>query len=349
MASLLELGGITPETHFFCNGTYEKTFPNGEQVMIRCLGKHGEVAPSEIIKYSCNAGAAYASDTVEREPFYKMLLSFGFGSITGLPFPGETNGVLQNYKYWSGRTKPTLAMGQEISVSAIQIAAAATVFANGGVLLKPNIVKKIVSPEGRIVKEFGREPVRNVISQETARSMLVMMERATEEGGTAWRALPNGVRMSSKTGTAQVPDPKTGTYSKDKFIASCISLFPSDDPEFIVYLVIENPKTSSIFGSRIAAPLVRDIAEQIINYRGIARSMDTMIEHSGTVIVPERKPIQLTDVVPDLTGTPKIDLLPLLEEKDITVIIEGEGWVVKQSPPPGTPLRQGMVLHLELR
>ncbi|HOV64693.1 MAG TPA: penicillin-binding transpeptidase domain-containing protein, partial [Spirochaetia bacterium] len=235
------------------------------------------------------------------------------------------------------------------SVSAIQIAAAATVFANGGVLLKPNIVKKIVSPEGRIVKEFGREPVRNVISQETARSMLVMMERATEEGGTAWRALPNGVRMSSKTGTAQVPDPKTGTYSKDKFIASCISLFPSDDPEFIVYLVIENPKTSSIFGSRIAAPLVRDIAEQIINYRGIARSMDTMIEHSGTVIVPERKPIQLTDVVPDLTGTPKIDLLPLLEEKDITVIIEGEGWVVKQSPPPGTPLRQGMVLHLELR
>jgi cell division protein FtsI (penicillin-binding protein 3) len=132
--------------------------------------------------------------------------------------------------------------------------------------------------------------------------MLVMMERATEQGGTAWRALPNGVRMSSKTGTAQVQDPKTGKYSEDRFIASCISVFPSDDPEIIVYLMIESPKTSSIFGSRIAAPLVRDIAEQIINYRGIARSMDTMIEHSGKVIVPERKRLNLGDVVPDFTG-----------------------------------------------
>ncbi len=349
IASILELGGINPESAFFCDGKYEKAFPNGEKVLIRCLGHHGEVGPAEIIKYSCNAGAGYASDTVEREPFYKMLLSFGFGSITGLPFPGETNGILQNYKYWSGRTKPTLAMGQEVSVSAVQVAAAATVFANDGVLLRPNIVKKIVSPEGRVLKEYGREPVRNVISPGNAHAMLVMMERATEQGGTAWRALPNGVRMSSKTGTAQVQDPKTGKYSEDRFIASCISVFPSDDPEIIVYLVIESPKTSSIFGSRIAAPLVRDIAEQIINYRGIARSMDTMIEHSGKVIVPERKRLSLGDVVPDFTGVPKIDLLPLLEEKNISVLIEGEGWVYSQSPAPGTPITKDLVLRLELR
>ena len=185
--------------------------------------------------------------------FYRMLLAFGFSSTAGLPFPGETKGILQNFRNWSGRTKPTITMGLEISVSAIQVANAATVFANDGTLLKPHIVKKIVSPEGRLITEFKREPVRNVISPENARTMLVMMEKATEAGGTAWRALPNGVRMSSKTGTAQIPDLATQKYSEDRFVASTISLFPSEDPEIITYLVIENPKTSSIFGSRIGS------------------------------------------------------------------------------------------------
>ncbi len=347
LSSLLDLHAITPEQQFACYGYYEKRLASGETIRIRDISSHGDLTPQQIIEYSCNAGAAYASDQTDGDSFYRMIARFGFGKPTGVPLQGETPGLLRPVSQWSARSKPTIAMGQEISVSAMQIMAAATAITNGGVLLKPLLVKKILSPQGSVVKEFGREPLWEVVSADTARAMLSWMETATLPAGTAHRAAIDGVRISAKTGTAQVASARTGAYSTSDFIASMIGIFPTDNPQLIVYVVVQNPKGQSYYGSQIAAPIFKDVATGLIDKLGIPRA--------GTRTAPAQPPagsarqVEIDAVMPDLTGTPKKLLLPLLLRKDISVTINGSGRVVSQSPPAGTKIATGTKVVLELR
>lgn len=348
IASFLQLQGITTEDTFLCNGYYEQTLPDGSTYRIHDLRSHGRVNPQLIIKYSCNVGAAYASERVDTRSFYRLLTLFGFGKKTELPLPGESSGILAKPDKWSMRSKPTIAFGQEISVSAIQMLSAATVFANSGLLLKPIIVSKIVSPQGKIIKKFNREPLREVVSPAIAREILEMMETAVQERGTARRGRIPGIRISAKTGTAQVADPKTGKYSEIDFIASYLGIFPTDDPQLIIYTVIHLPRGDNYYGSRIAAPVFKQTAENLISYLGITRDSDVTIEHSGTIHLKIPENIKIGSTMPDLTGTPKRLLLPLLNQSDIIVRILGQGYVARQSPAPGTDLKKGMTIVLEL-
>ncbi len=348
LASMMEIGGITQNSHFYCDGYYEKTFPE-ETVKINCLGIHGDVTPQTIIEYSCNAGAAYASDTVSVLDFYLKLSDFGFGTRTGLPLPGETSGLLKKPEFWSGRTKPTIAIGQEISVSAVQMITAATVLTNKGTLLKPHIVRKIVSPEGKLIKEFERTPVRNVLSPSVARAILDDMETATSPHGTARRLRVDGLRISAKTGTAQKINPKTRKYSKNAFVASTMAIFPSENPAVIVYAVIDNPKGPEYYGGRIVAPLVKELTEKIIPALGIKKSTDISIQHAGVVRITLPQKFNFGDTLPDLSGFAKRQLLPLFAIEGVTVKIDGEGWVISQEPAPGTRITKGMVIKLKLK
>jgi cell division protein FtsI (penicillin-binding protein 3) len=349
ISSLLDLGAITPESRFFCPGYYEKRLKDGSTVRINCIRQHGEVTPQLILKYSCNAGAGYASDTADPDSFAQMLVRFGFGKPTGLPLLGETPGLLRKPSQWSARSKPTIAMGQEMSASAIQVITAASAIANGGVLLKPLIVRKIVSPEGKVLKDFGREPLWEVVTPATAREVLAMMETATEAGGTARRAAIPGIRISAKTGTAQVASRETGKYSEKDFVASLIGIFPTDDPRLIVYVVIQNPRGESYYGSTIAAPVFHDVAVGLSDYLGIAREGSTIVTHPGELEIKLPRKIDISTVMPDLIGTPKRLLLPLLLRTDLAVRIEGSGSVVRQQPAPGTKLEKGQTILLELQ
>ena len=301
-----------------------------------------------ILKYSCNVGAAFASEKVQREPFYQLLLAFGFGRPTGLPLPGESAGILAPPARWSLRTKATIAFGQEISVSAVQVLQAASAIANGGMLLAPRIVSRILSPSGELVKEFGRQPVREVISPQVAREVLEMMATATEESGTARRGRVEGVRISAKTGTAQVRDPATGTYSESSFVASYLGIFPTEEPRVIVYVVVHNPKGQAYYGSQIAAPVFRGVAEDLILQLGIRRRGDAVLEQPGSLRVKVPPPIVLGGSMPDLLGTPKRLLLPLLAVRGLEVRISGDGFVVEQDPPAGTKLEPGASIRLRL-
>jgi cell division protein FtsI (penicillin-binding protein 3) len=348
ISSFLQLGGISPQDTFTCTGLYEKRLADGDSIRIRDLSAHGRVNAQLILKYSCNVGAAYASERVQREDFYRMLQAFGFGRPTGLPLPGESAGILAPPARWSLRSKATIAFGQEISVSAVQVLQAATAIANGGLLLAPRVVSKILSPSGELVKEFGRQPLREVISPQVAREVLEMMYSATEDSGTARRGRVEGVRISAKTGTAQVRDPATGTYSDSNFVASYLGIFPTEEPRVIVYVVVHNPKGPVPYGSQIAAPVFQGVAEDLIGYLGIRRSGDVVLQQPGSLRVAVPPPIVLGQAMPDLRGTPKRLLLPLLSIPGLQVSISGEGFVVQQEPPPGTPLESGASIRLRL-
>lgn len=348
MSSILELDGIDPEETFYCDGSYEIEIPGSDNEFITDLRPHGVVDAQRIIQFSCNVGMAYASERVDKESFYAMLKGFGFGVPTGLPFSGETHGQLRRPANWSVRSKPTIAFGQEISTSAVQVVTAATALANGGILLRPRIIKKIVAPDGTILETFDREPVKQVIAPSTANRILAMMETGTEPAGTAREAAVDGIRISAKTGTGEMLDEETGKYSEEAFLASTLAVFPTDEPRYIVYVVIDNPRGEEYYGSRIAAPVVHDVIEELATYYGIPRTGDIIVRHPGKISVENRSVPVFDGIMPDLRGMSKRELLPVLKKEPYRFEIYGSGWVVEQSPEPGDTLEGGDKIILRL-
>jgi cell division protein FtsI (penicillin-binding protein 3) len=348
LAGIMELGGIGEHTTFTCDGAYERVTSSGERIVIKCLGSHGQVDARDIITYSCNSGAAYAADRVDAERFAGMIEAFGFGSKTESGLPGETPGFMRPVERWSLRSKPTIAIGQEIAVSALQMVQAATAIANDGVLVRPRLVSRVVAPDGTVKQTYKPEAVRRVISAENARAMRSFMLSASSEAGTGRRAGVDDISLAVKTGTAQLIDPATNSYSKTDYIASCLALLPAEEPRLILYHVIVKPKGESYLGGRIAAPPIGEAAEELANYLGIPRGRNEIADHPGTVSIKSEGDVAIGDRMPDLRGVAKRRLLPLLSRTDISVEIVGNGWVRRQSPEPGAPVQEGTAVRLEL-
>ena len=348
LSALMDAGAISSDSFFTCNGKYERTTGRGEKITINCLGSHGRVSAREIIIYSCNTGAAYAADRLPQQAFYDTLRDYGFGGRTGAGNPGETAGFLRPPERWSERSKPTIAMGQEIAVSALQMLQAASAVANDGVLVPPRIISRIVSTDGKNLKNYEAGQPRRMLKAETARAMREYMRDVTSNIGTGWRANVEDLSLAVKTGTAQIIDPKTGAYSTTDFIASCIALLPSEAPSLVLYLVIIKPQGPSFLGGRIAAPPIREAAEALINYLGIPRGRNPQINHSGAVSIPAVPYPAVNETVPDFYGVAKRQLLPLLLRDDLHLQIYGDGWVTRQSPEPGTPLGPDTMIVLQL-
>ncbi|MDC7231728.1 MAG: penicillin-binding protein [Spirochaetales bacterium] len=351
IASFMELGGIKPKDEFDTTGGYNpELFQKYKIPPITDLGAYGVLDTTGVLIHSSNVGTALASDTVSQKDYYNMLKNFGFGSKTGIPLPGESNGILNRPERWSARSKPTIAIGQEIGVSAMQMITAATVFANSGELLKPRIVSKVVAPDGTIVKEYKREAVREVLSPEVAESVLLMMEQVVASpAGTVRRARVPGLRISGKSGTAQKIDPETGTYSASDFMSSVLALFPTENPKLIVYVILQVPTGQSIYGGRIASPIVKELAESLSPYYGIPIAGNTVIEHDGTIKLSAPKEIQVGAELPDFTGLSKREVMAALEGSTIPVTMKGEGWVVFQFPPPGELVDDETSMFLEFK
>ena len=348
ISALMDSGAISGDTIFDCVGRYERTTGRGEKTTINCLGAHGKVSAREIIIYSCNAGAAYAADKLGAQAFHDSLKNMGFGERTKMGSPGETAGFLRSTERWSERSKPTIAMGQEIAVSAFQMLQAASAVANDGVLVPPRIVSRYVSADGTTSRNYEAGPPKRVMKPETAKAMRNYMMDVTSNIGTGWRANVEDLSMAVKTGTAQIIDPKTRAYSSTDYIASCIALLPAESPSLVLYLAIVKPQGGSYLGGRIAAPPIREAAEALINYLGIPRGRNIQISHSGSVVIPALPYPAVNETVPDFTGAAKRLLLPLLLRDDLNIRISGDGWVVRQSPAPGTPITAETVITLEL-
>jgi cell division protein FtsI (penicillin-binding protein 3) len=347
LAALMDSGAIQGNTIFNCNGRYERTMSTGETITIRCLGSHGPVTAREIIIYSCNAGAAYAADMLASDQFYYMMRKFGFGSKTLAGNLGETTGIFSVPEKWSARSKPTIAMGQEISVSAYQMLQAASVIASDGFLVRPKVISRFISNDGKVITEYDHGDPERIISAETAQAIRSYMEDVTLNIGTGWRANVEDISLAVKTGTAQIID-ETGSYSDTDFIASCIALLPAENPSLMLYIAIVKPKGSSYLGGRIAAPPIREAAESLIDYIGIPRGRNPQVSHTGSIIMEPEVSAEAGEIMSDFTGFSKRQLMSLVIRQDLQVEVRGDGWVVRQSPAPGTLLNTGDSIILEL-
>lgn len=346
IAALMELGAAADQDIFFCDGGYEHVTPKGERFTIGCLDRHGWVSPRDIIRFSCNDGTAQIAEKAKSADFEDKLRGFGFGSKTNIQLPGETTGIFSSNNNWSLRSKPTIAIGQEISVSALQMVQAATALANKGTVLRLSLLSRLYTQDGEAAASHRTESLGRVISPETARLMLDYMQ-TTSESGTGTRASVGDVPMAVKTGTAQMLAESKAGYSKTDYISSCMGIFPVDSPEIILYLAILKP-VGETYGGRIAAPVISKAANAIIDYRGMGRETATSVRHSGLVQIPKNAPVEIRDIVPDMTGIPKRMIAPLLQREDLEVWITGDGYVVSQSPEPGTLVTEGMRIELHL-
>lgn len=348
VASFIDSGAVRPDDTFVCDGIFDIRSKNGERVKISCLDHHGRITPQGALQYSCNDVLAQMSEKIETEDFLRRIKSFGFGAKTGIELPGETKGSLKDTssRLWSARSKPTISIGQEISVSALQMVQAATAFTNQGRPVKLTLISHINDKTGKAIYQHQIEKLPPVISPSTASYILGCME-VTAKRGTGTRALLPDISIGVKTGTAQMLDEKSGGYSKNDFVSNCLAIFPVEDPQIILYIVITKAKGENYAG-RIVAPVIGEAADTIIDQLGISRQNAQTYDHPGVIEISRTKDLEVNETVPDFTGLSTKALMPLLERNDINIIIEGSGWVTRQNPPAGTPVKKGMTIELFL-
>ena len=340
-------GLIRPDDSFLCDGMYERRIKGGEAVRIKCLDHHGWLTARDALKYSCNDVLGQISDRISDDDFIAKIRALGFGQRTEIELPGETYGSVKDSDsaLWSVRSKPTIAIGQEISVSALQMVQAATAIANKGIPLKLTLVKRITNKDGSVFYEHTAVPKERVLKQSTAEYVLSCME-TTATSGTGSRARLNDISLGVKTGTAQMAS-KSGGYSTTDFLSNCMAIFPVEDPQIILYIVVEKAKGETYAG-RIVAPVIAKAADEIIDYLGMSRGDAASLEHSGKISISAARPIILGKKLPDFTGLSKRDIMNLVNSNGIQVKINGSGWVKSQNPAPGTPVTENMIIELNL-
>ncbi len=350
MASFLELGTTKDTDIYTCDAQFtfkpRQSNDKKDQNVIRCLRVHGQVTPRDIIRFSCNDGMAQIADKTDIAAFAEKLHAFGFGKKTGLELPGEAAGIFAPVSSWSTRTKHTIAIGQEIGVTSLQIVQAATAFTNKGKTLKLSLLSEILDSTGKPVYRHKPKPLEQVVSAKTAKTVLGYMQTAADDG-TGSRASIKGVPIAVKTGTAQMAQADGRGYSPTDYLSSCIGIFPVDDPQIILYMAVIRP-VGETYGSLVAAPAISEAANAIIDFRGMGRTNAPNVTHTGIIQSHRQTPVTVGDTMPDLRGTPKRLLLDLLSRTDITVKLTGDGYVTTQSPAAGTPVVKGMIIELTL-
>ncbi len=348
VASFIDSGAIRADEVFVCDGIYKRRTSNGESITITCLDHHGPLTARDALKMSCNDALAQMSEKIETELFLSKIRSMGFGAKTGVEVPRETAGSVRTTqdRLWSARSKPTIAIGQEIAVSALQMVQAATAIANGGVPVKLTVINRIADSKGQNDYIHVPKYKERILKKSTADYILSCMETVAQSG-TGTRANIGDISIGVKTGTAQMADLVHGGYSKEDFLSNCMAIFPIQDPEIVLYIVIEKAKGETYAG-RIVAPVINQAANVIIDHLGMSRGSAASLAHNGRISIAGETPIQIKNEIPDFTGVSKRQLLPLLNRSDLHIKILGDGWVINQSPEPGTAVTENMEIELYL-
>ncbi len=297
---------------------------------IRCwkAGGHGEQTLAEAMANSCNPVFSSLALKLGPEKFMHYVTAFGFGSKTGVDFPGEATGLLHSLKQFRVVEQATYAFGQGLSVTGLQLVSALSTIANGGTLMRPYLVKELRDLSGTLVKRTLPAKIRKVLSDATVAKVQKMLHDVTTIG-SGTKAVPAGYKVAGKTGTAQKPE--GGGYG-DKRISSFMGYLPADDPKVAILVAIDEPSTENRYGGTVAAPVFQRIASDIMRYMEVAPSEQ---------VKASEKVAQLTKV-PDVIGTERARAAALLRLAGLVMAAEGEGTVATEMVPrPGTSATKG--------
>ncbi|RZS82924.1 peptidoglycan synthetase FtsI [Motilibacter rhizosphaerae] len=254
VASALQEGVVTPSKVFtvpYTKKMSDKLFHDDEPHRVW----HPTV--TGILAKSSNVGTIQIANLMSPATLYSYLQKFGIGTKPQTGLQGEAAGILAKYTEWSGSQRYTVAFGQGLATSLLQVADVYQTLANGGVRIPPTVVQSVTKADGTPVPLAPRTPVR-VVDPQVAKQMMSMMEAVTYEGGTGKYATIPGYRVAGKTGTAQVPG--CGGYCQGKYQSSFVGVVPADNPRLVVAVTISVPKKGSHFGGTIAAPVFNQVA-----------------------------------------------------------------------------------------
>lgn len=318
---------------------FDKGFIEVGGARLRCwkAGGHGSETYMNVVENSCNPGFVVMGQKLGKETLFDYIKDFGFGAKTGIDLDGEGNGILFKLPQVGPVELATTAFGQGVSVTPIQQVAAVSAAINGGKLYVPRVAKAWIHPtSGEVIETFEPELVKTVISEKTSQQLREALESVVANG-TGRNAYIDGYRVGGKTGTAQKV--VGGHYSKTEHIVSFIGFAPADDPQLVVYVAVDNPKGLQ-FGGLIAAPIVKNVMEDTIQYLGIERRSDQLEKEYryGDLKYEE---------VPDLIGMTIRDIYE--SNHRLQLATSGSGHIVMaQAPKPGTRVEQYSTVRIYL-
>lgn len=370
LAALLEEERVSLEDSVYAeNGIYRTKYRT-----IRDVHPLDTISVRGVIRESSNIGAAKLAETLEPGVQYSYLRGFGFGTPTGITYPSESGGRLRRPERWSALSQASLAMGYEVSVTSLQLAAAYSALANGGVLMQPRLVEEVRNASGELVYRREPEPVRRVVSAEVAADLRGVLRSVVEEG-TATRAAMASLPLAGKTGTARLAS--SGGYEERRYAASFVGFAPARDPKLLVLTKLEDPQ-GDYYGGLTAAPVSRMTLQAALSSQGTVIPGDSWSGESprrvdwGGPRPPSTTPSRPGDggpyvlavgggqpdrwsggddgesaVLPDLSGMTVRGAVARLHELGLRVELRSAREVHSQHPAPGARLSTGdtVVLH----
>jgi len=333
-AAAIEEGVVDDKDRFVCNGSIKVA-----NRVIRCWRTrgHGIQNFTNILENSCNVGFVILGQKLGKEKLHKYYSLFNLGKKTGIDYPGEALGQVRDVSRVGPVELATESFGQGISVTPIQFITILGAIANDGKMMQPHLVKRIIKTDDEgnttVVKEFEPKVLKQTISKETAQKLLLMLESVVKNGA-ANKAYIEGYRIGGKTGTAQkVID---GRYAPGKYISSFAAIAPIDDPKVVIFLSIDEPDPSNYYAGSTAAPLAREILEDVLRY------MNVQPKISSTNIPKEV-------MIPEVRGKSIELAIKTLKDSKLDYEVQGNGTIIYDiSPKPGIIVKENTKIALYL-
>jgi stage V sporulation protein D (sporulation-specific penicillin-binding protein) len=330
LASALDSGKVSVDSEFDCAGSYPV---DGHPIKCwRYPNSHGHQTLREAVQNSCNVAFMKMGLAMETETFYDYIYKFGFGQETGITFPSDSGGIVMAEKYVRNSDLARIAFGQSIAVTPLQLISSFCAVVNGGFLYEPMIVKGIQDSDGDYIDEYQPTVISQPIKAETSAIVCDILESVVSEGSGKNCYIP-GYRVGGKTGTAQKYN-EDGSIMSGKHIASFIGFAPVDDPKIAVLIVVDEPNVAVDFGSIVAAPYVKDVIYESLQYMGV------MPDEGAEA--PEQVPL------PDVVGMTADDAASALQAVGIKWLMDGTGTVEEQMPAPETVVDSGTTVMLSM-
>jgi cell division protein FtsI (penicillin-binding protein 3) len=303
------------------------------------------------------------SERISAEAFHEALRRFGIGGLSGVDLPGESRGILPPLHSWAKITSKTVAFGQGVSATYVQVASALAAIANGGLRMKPHVVSAVLDETRSVTERFAPVPSGRALSPEAAEALTKMMEVVVQgEGGTAPMAAIPGYTVAGKTGTAWKPDPLGHGYSRGALICSFMGFVPSRSPRIALLVAVDEPSKGSLYGGTIAAPAFREMARQILAYLQVPPEPGAAVAKAPVGKVPPVPDLEGLNLpppsvetaegeMPDVRGLTMREALRRVQTTGVGVRLTllGSGVAMKQDPGPGAPLAEGKPCRIEFK